>query len=168
MGDDMEGFIDDRIIKTRDRHTESQIRRQSSQKRSSEVDLEYDDGRDLPEWDDNVQIEVDNDAQQMKSVIASYVKERPKLEAKRSLNTRKSKQMKEVMVELKEIQEKEKEIERQRRRELQLKKEEEILKKEQEDLERMRRVEADRKRKEELEKQKEEIDTQKVKLEGRV
>merc|ERR1719300_1972805 len=116
VDDDMEGFMDDRIIKTRDRHTENQIRNQSIPKRSrSEVDLEHDDGSDLPDWDDRVQIEVDNDAQPMKSVIASYIKERPKLEAKRSSSTRKSKQMKEVMVELKEIQGKEKQLEAQKK-----------------------------------------------------
>merc|ERR1712111_293883 len=128
MGDD--GFFDDRIIKTRDRFTELQIKKQK--KKPTAYDLEYDDGSDLPEWSNKVLIEVANDDPAPEPVVIS----RPKLEAKRTLESRKSKQRREVIEELNEIKEREREIEDQKKRarELQFQKEEEALRKEKDEI----------------------------------
>merc|ERR1712130_62003 len=126
MGDMEDGFFDDRIIKTRDRFTEMQIKKQK--RAPKEYDLEYDDGKDLPEWSNKVLIEVPNDEPSPEPVVIS----RPKLEAKRTLESKKSKQMREAERELEEVKEREREIEAQKKRTrvLQLQKEEEALRRE--------------------------------------
>ena len=58
------GFLEGRVIQTRDKFTELQIQKQkqrSEQQQRGYDDLENDDGRDLPEWSDQMLIEVANE-----------------------------------------------------------------------------------------------------------
>ena len=58
------GFLEGRVIQTRDKFTELQIQKQkqrSEQQQQGYDDLENDDGRDLPEWSDQMLIEVVNE-----------------------------------------------------------------------------------------------------------
>ena len=168
-----EGFFEDRVVRTRDKLTELQIKTQNQKRRNIDMDdLENDDGSDLPHWDDKVLIEVANNdrARSPPPVVASSVVVRPKLEAKRTLESKKNKQMREVMDELKDIKVREKKIEydRQRERELRLKKEEEALKKEKEEIDRRKRVEAEKKKSEAEKKKREDLEQQRRAEEARI
>ena len=164
---DEEGFFEDRVIKTRDKLTEIQIKKQKERsEQHNHEDLENDDGRDLPDWNDKVLIEVANNEPERDPtpppifVSSSSIASRPKLEAKRNFESRKSKQIREVRDELKEIEELEKKKEAKKKRERQLREEEEALRKEKEDIERRKRVETE-KRKSEDEKKRKDIEKQK-------
>ena len=154
------GFLEGRVIQTRDKFTELQIKKQKQRSEQHQhqgyVDLENDDGRDLPEWNDRVLIEVANERDPTPPPIlvsSSVIAARPKLEPKRKLDnyeTKKSKQLREAADELKIVQEREKKLEARRR----LKEEEEALKKEREDIERRKRIEEEKKKTEEEKKRK--------------
>ena len=158
---DEEGFLEGRVIQTRDKFTELQIKKQKQRSEQQQqhhgyVDLENDDGRDLPDWSDRVLIEVANERDSTPPPIlvsSSVIAARPKLEPIRKLDkyeTKKSKQLREAADELKIVQEREKKLEARRR----LKEEEEALKKEKEDIERRKRIEEEKKKTEEEKKRK--------------
>ena len=159
---DEEGFLEGRVIQTRDKFTELQIKKQKQrseqqhQHKQGYVDLENDDGRDLPDWSDRVLIEVANERDDTPPPIlvsSSVIAARPKIEPIRKLDkyeTKKSKQLREAADELKIVQEREKKLEARRR----LKEEEEALKKEKEDIERRKRIEEEKKKTEDEKKRK--------------
>ena len=165
---DAEGFLEGRVIQTRDKFTELQIKKQKQRSEQQQqhhgyVDLENDDGRDLPDWSDRVLIEVANERDSTPPPIlvsSSVIAARPKLEPIRKLDkyeTKKSKQLREAADELKIVQEREKKLEARRR----LKEEEEALKKEKEDIERRKRIEEEKKKTED-EKKRKDIERKKV------
>ena len=159
---DEEGFLEGRVIQTRDKFTELQIKKQKQRSEQQQqhqkgyVDLENDDGRDLPDWSDRVLIEVDNERDRTPPPIlvsSSVIAARPKIDPIRKLDkyeTKKSKQLREAADELKIVQEREKKLEARRR----LKEEEEALKKEKEDIERRKRIEEEKKKTEDEKKRK--------------
>ena len=116
MEDDDGGFFGDRIVMTRDKFTEMKIEQQKiiRPKHSTEYDLETDVGTDLPDiGNEKFVFQVRNSPSPSRAAT-----QRPVLEAKRSQV--KTKQMREVMLELREIKEKERgkdrrEVERERR-----------------------------------------------------
>lgn len=158
--EDEEGFLEGRVIQTRDKFTELQIRKQKQrseqQQQRGYVDLENDDGRDLPEWSDQMVIEVANEREATPPPIlvsSSVIAARPKIEPKRKLDkfeTKKTKQLREAENELRLVQEREKKLEARKR----LKEEEEALKKEREDIERRKRIEEEKKKTEDEKKRK--------------
>ena len=155
-----EGFLEGRVIQTRDKFTELQIRKQKQrseqQQQRGYVDLENDDGRDLPEWSDQMVIEVANERDATPPPIlvsSSVIAARPKIEPKRKLDkfeTKKTKQLREAEDELRIVREREKKLEARKR----LKEEEEALKKEREDIERRKRIEDEKKKTEDEKKRK--------------
>ena len=109
------GFFEDRIVKTRDQYTEHKIRQQkktmTTQQKSSVYDLETDAGTDLPDLGSTrFMIKVRNDSPP--PTKSSPKAQRPVLEAKRTLESKKTKQRREAMLELKEIEERKRERER--------------------------------------------------------
>ena len=153
MTDD-DGFFDDRVVRTRDKISELEIKKQKQRRRINPDDLEYDDGRDLPEWNDKVLIEVSNDD--------PILPNRPKLEARRPIESKKNKQMARAKAELEEVKMKEKKLEENLRKAAELRKEEEALRKEQEEIDRSRRIEAEKKKAEAEKKKREEVEKKKV------
>merc|ERR1711934_1054309 len=102
---DEEGFLEGRVIQTRDKFTEIQIRKQKQrseqqqQQQRGYVDLENDDGRDLPEWSDEMVIEVANERDSTPPPIlvsSSVIAARPKIEPKRKLDKFESKKTKQL------------------------------------------------------------------------
>merc|ERR1719154_224332 len=55
------GFLEGRVIQTRDKFNELQRQKQKQTSEQQQWDLENDDGRDLPEWSDQMLIEVANE-----------------------------------------------------------------------------------------------------------
>ena len=107
--DDDGGFFQDRIVKTRDKFTEMKIEQQKTRrKKAEEYDLETDAGTDLPDLgEDRFVIEVRNNSPTPSR--PSTREERPVLQARRSADGRKDKQIREVMMELRDMKQKENE-----------------------------------------------------------
>ena len=138
MDEDGGGFFEDRIVKTRDQYTEHKIKQQkrtmTSQQKSSVYDLETDAGTDLPELGSTrFVIKVRNDSPP--PTQSSPKVDRPVLEAKRTLESKKTKQRREAMLELKEIEERERERETQKRVESRQRREEEDIRSKRRELE---------------------------------
>ena len=132
------GFFEDRIVKTRDQYSEQKIKQQkrsmTSQQKSSVYDLETDAGMDLPDLGTSkFVIQVRNDSPPPPE--SSPKAQRPILEAKRSLESKKTKQRREAMLELKEIEQREREREVQKRAESRKRREEEEMRSKRRELE---------------------------------